>query len=112
MPAIAQDAESGENLMLAWMNHDALQETIETGKVVYYSRSRQALWRKGEQSGYQQFVKEIRIDCDADVVLVKVEQKGGIACHTGRQSCFYRVYVNGEWQADAPVLKDPKDIYK
>jgi len=112
VPAIAQDAESGVNLMVAWMNRDALQETIETSMAVYYSRSRQKLWRKGEESGNQQVVKEVRIDCDADVVLLSVQQKGGIACHTGRQSCFYRVYTDGQWQTDAPVIKDPKEIYK
>lgn len=111
VPAIAQDAESGENLMMAWMNREALQETAESGYVVYYSRSRQKLWRKGEESGHQQVVKELRLDCDADVVLIKVQQKGGIACHTGRRSCFYNVYNDSAWHAVEPVLKDPSEIY-
>ena len=112
VPAIAEDAESGVNLMVAWMNRDALQETVETNRAVYFSRSRQKLWRKGEESGHHQIVREIRIDCDADVILLKVEQIGGIACHTGRQHCFYKVFQNGNWQAVEPVLKDPADIYK
>jgi len=112
VPAIAQDAESGVNLMVAWMNRAALQETIDTGRAVYWSRSRQRLWRKGEESGHQQLIKEVRIDCDADVVLLQVEQQGNIACHTGRQSCFYRVYNKGQWQTVEPVLKAPADIYK
>ena len=112
VPAIAEDAESGVNLMVAWMNRDALQETVETNRAVYFSRSSQKLWRKGEESGHHQIVREIRIDCDADVILLKVEQIGGIACHTGRQHCFYKVFQNGNWQAVEPVLKDPADIYK
>ena len=112
VPAIAQDANTGEILMMAWMNRAALQQTIATSQAVYYSRSRQTLWHKGEQSGHQQTVEQVRIDCDADVVLLSVQQKGGIACHTGRQSCFYRVYTNGQWQTDAPVLKDPKEMYQ
>ncbi|MBX2846951.1 MAG: phosphoribosyl-AMP cyclohydrolase [Acidiferrobacterales bacterium] len=111
VPAIAQDAQTGENLMMAWMNIEALAETIATQRAVYWSRSRQKLWRKGEESGHHQLVEEVRIDCDSDVILLKVEQKGGIACHTGRQSCFHRVYNNGEWQTVAPVIKDPADIY-
>ena len=111
VPAIAQDVETGVNLMMAWMNAEALQETVATDRAVYWSRSRQKLWRKGEESGHQQLVKEVRLDCDADVILLKVEQKGGIACHTGRQSCFYQVYNEGEWQAVDPVLKDPAQIY-
>ena len=111
VPAIAQDAESGENLMMAWMNADALQETVKTLRAVYWSRSRQKLWRKGEESGHYQVVQEVRLDCDADVIILKVEQKGGIACHTGRHSCFYRIYKNGEWQSVEPVIKDPKEIY-
>lgn len=111
VPAIAQDAESGKNLMMAWMNADALQETVKTLRAVYWSRSRQKLWRKGEESGHYQVVQEIRLDCDADVIILKVEQKGGIACHTGRHSCFYRIYKNGEWQSVEPVIKDPKEIY-
>lgn len=112
VPAIAEDAESGVNLMVAWMNREALAETVDTNRAVYFSRSRQKLWRKGEESGHHQIVKEVRLDCDADVILLKVEQQGGIACHTGRQHCFYRVYQDGEWQTREPVLKDPADIYK
>jgi len=112
VPAIAEDADSGTNLMVAWMNRAALSETVETSRAVYFSRSRQTLWRKGEESGHHQIVKEVRLDCDADVILLKVEQKGGIACHTGRQHCFFRVYRDGEWQSCEPVLKDPKEIYK
>ena len=112
VPAIAQDAETGVNLMVAWMNRDALQETVETSRAVYWSRSRKKIWRKGEESGHQQIVSEVRLDCDADVVLMKVDQKSDIACHTGRQSCFYRVFADGEWKAVDPVLKNPKDIYK
>ena len=111
VPAIAQDAESGRTLMMAWMNREALLATAETMSAVYWSRSRQKLWRKGEESGHQQRVKELRIDCDADVVLLMVEQHGGIACHTGRQSCFYRVYSAGQWQTVDSVPKDPKKIY-
>ena len=112
VPAIAQDADTGENLMVAWMNCDALSETVETKKAVYWSRSRKKIWRKGEESGHQQIVHEVRLDCDADVILLKIEQKGGIACHTGRRSCFYQVYADGQWQSVDPVLKDPSDIYK
>lgn len=112
VPVIAQDADSGKNLMMAWMNAEALQETIATQRAVYWSRSRKKLWRKGEESGHEQVVKEVRLDCDADVILLMVDQKGGIACHTGRQSCFYRVYSDGEWQSVDAVLKDPKLIYK
>lgn len=111
VPAIAQDSTSGENLMVAWMNRESLAETVKNGYAVYFSRSRQKLWRKGEESGNQQSIKEIRLDCDSDVILLKVEQKGGIACHTGRKNCFYKVYVNGEWQTVDPVVKDPKEIY-
>ncbi|MFT5612183.1 MAG: phosphoribosyl-AMP cyclohydrolase [Polaribacter sp.] len=111
VPAIAEDVDTGVNLMVAWMNRDALRETVETKRAVYWSRSRQKIWRKGEESGHQQVVKQVRLDCDADVILLKVTQKGGIACHTGRQSCFYRVYNDGEWQSVDPVLKDPVDIY-
>lgn len=112
VPAIAQDSESGINLMMAWMNREALAETVETSRAVYWSRSRQKLWRKGEESGHVQQVEEIRLDCDNDVVLLKVRQQGGIACHTGRQHCFYQVYANGDWQVAEPVVKDPKEIYK
>jgi len=94
------------------MNHEAIQETVATGKAVYWSRSRQKLWRKGEQSGHQQLIKEIRLDCDTDVVLLIVEQLGGIACHTGRKSCFYKRFESDKWVDVDPVLKDPKEIYK
>ena len=112
VPAIAQDASSGKLLMMAWMNRDALQETADSGYAVYWSRSRKKLWRKGEESGHQQVVKELRLDCDNDVILMKVVQQGGIACHTGRESCFYRLYEDGEWKTVEPVLKDPANIYK
>lgn len=111
VPAIAQDWQSGEVLMLAWMNREALQQTIEEGRAIYWSRSRQALWRKGEESGHVQQLKELRIDCDADTVLLKVEQLGGIACHTGRRACFYRRLQDGAWQVTDDVLKSPADIY-
>lgn len=111
VPAIAQDAATGTVLMVAWMNRTALIETIETQRAVYWSRSRAKLWRKGEESGHVQEVQEVRIDCDADVVLLAVNQIGSIACHTGRNSCFYRVYTNGEWLVVADVLKDPTAIY-
>lgn len=112
VPAIAQDAETGKLLMMAWMNREALSETATTGHAVYFSRSRGKLWRKGEESGHQQIVRDIRLDCDNDVILLQVEQKGGIACHTGRQSCFYKRYEDGAWITVEPVLKDPKEIYK
>ena len=112
VPAIAQDTETGDTLMVAWMNRDALSETAATQRAVYWSRSRQKLWRKGEQSGHHQLVDQMRLDCDADVILLKVRQSGGIACHTGRHSCFYRVYNDGEWQIVDPVLKDPATIYQ
>jgi len=110
--AVAQDAESGRVLTVAWMNREALRQTAETGEAVYWSRSRGRLWRKGEQSGHVQKVRELRLDCDADAVLVKVEQAGGIACHTGRASCFFRKLENGRWVVTDPVLKDPGLIYK
>ncbi len=112
VPAIAQDAGSGEVLMLAWMNREALRLTLEQQRAVYYSRSRQKLWFKGEESGHVQQLRELRIDCDADVVLLKVEQIGGIACHTGRRRCFYRVWRDGRWVSDEPVLKNPDEIYQ
>jgi phosphoribosyl-AMP cyclohydrolase len=112
VPAIAQDAASGKLLMMAWMNREALAETAATGCAVYYSRSRGRLWRKGEESGHQQIVRELRLDCDNDVILMLVEQQGGIACHTGRESCFFKRFEDGTWQAVEPVLKDPKEIYK
>lgn len=111
VPAIAQETDSGKVLMLAWMNRESLALTQETGHAVYWSRSRNRLWRKGEDSGHRQIVHAIRVDCDADVVLLKVEQKGGIACHTGRHNCFFRELRAGEWVRIAPVLKDPKSIY-
>ena len=109
---VTQDFSSGRILTVAWMNRDALQQTAETKQAVYWSRSRNRLWRKGEQSGNAQKVREIRIDCDADAILLKVEQVGGIACHTGRESCFFRKLENGKWVTIDPVLKDPKLIYK
>jgi phosphoribosyl-AMP cyclohydrolase len=112
VPAIAQDADSGEVLMMAWMNRQSLALTIEKQQAVYWSRSRQKLWFKGEESGHVQKLRELRIDCDADVVLLQVEQVGGIACHTGRKRCFFRVLSNGEWIADENVIKDPAEIYK
>lgn len=112
VPAIAQDAASGRILMVAWMNREALALTVEKGEAVYWSRSRNRLWHKGEESGHTQKVSEVRLDCDEDVIVLKVEQHGGIACHTGRQSCFYRVLREGAWVAVDPVLKDPKDIYQ
>jgi phosphoribosyl-AMP cyclohydrolase len=111
VPAIAQDWQTGEVLMLAWMNRDALALSVEERRAIYWSRSRQALWRKGEESGHIQHLKELRIDCDADTVLMKVAQVGGIACHTGRRSCFYRALENGSWRATDDVVKQPDDIY-
>jgi len=97
--------------MMAWMNRESLALTVQEDQAVYWSRSRGKLWRKGESSGHQQVLKDIRLDCDADVILLKVEQKGGIACHTGRRSCFYRSLQDGEWVSTDPVLKDPDSIY-
>jgi len=111
IPAIAQDWQTGEVLMLAWMNSDALRLTIDEGRAIYWSRSRQALWRKGEESGHVQRLKELRIDCDADTVLMKVEQVGGIACHTGRRSCLYRQLDDGVWRVTDEIIKQPEDIY-
>jgi len=114
VPVIAQEQDSGDVLMFAWMNREALQKTAELGRAVYFSRSRNKLWFKGEESGHVQAVHEIRIDCDNDVVLLRVTQRGhnpGIACHTGRHSCFFSVLRNGQWQAVDPVLKDPATIY-
>jgi len=110
--AVAQDAYSGRVLTVAWMNRDALRETVQKREAVYWSRSRQRLWRKGEESGHVQMVVEVRLDCDADAVLLKVQQAGGIACHTGRESCFFRKLENGKWVTMDPVLKDPALIYK
>jgi phosphoribosyl-AMP cyclohydrolase len=112
VPAIAQDAASGRILMFAWMNREALELTARQGQAVYWSRSRRRLWRKGEESGHVQNVREIRIDCDADAVLLSVEQVGGIACHTGRERCFYRRLQAGGWVETDPVLKDPGEIYR
>lgn len=111
VPAIAQDTASGQVLMMAWMNREALEQTAITGHATYWSRSREALWRKGETSGHQQIVDEIRLDCDGDAIVLKVQQQGGIACHTGRQSCFYRAWRDDQWQTTDPVLKDPSEIY-
>lgn len=112
VPAIAQDATSNEVLMVAWMNRDALKRTVELGEVVYWSRSRKKLWHKGEESGHIQKVHEIRLDCDKDVILLKIEQIGGISCHTGRHDCFFQKLENHEWVITEPVLKDPAEIYK
>jgi phosphoribosyl-AMP cyclohydrolase len=111
VPVVAQDAKSGRVLMVAWMNREALEKTANTGEALYWSRSRKRLWRKGEESGHTQRVKEIRLDCDEDVILLTVEQMGGIACHTGRASCFFQKYENGKWETVDPVLKDPREIY-
>jgi len=111
VPAIAQDARDGTVLMVAWMNREALALTASEGRAVYWSRSRHKLWRKGEESGHEQLVKEIRLDCDNDVVMLQVEQRGGIACHTGRRSCFFQRLEGEHWVAVEPVLKDPHAIY-
>lgn len=112
VPVIAQDMHTNEVLMVAWMNRDALKRTVELGEVVYWSRSRKKLWHKGEESGHIQKVHEIRLDCDEDVLLIKIEQIGGISCHTGRHDCFFQKLVDHEWQITEPVLKDPAEIYK
>lgn len=111
VPVVTQDADSGRVLTVAWMNREALAMTANKGEAVYWSRSRQRLWHKGEESGHVQKVVEIRLDCDADVLLLKVEQVGGIACHTGRESCFFRLLKDGRWLGTDPVLKDPILIY-
>ncbi len=111
-PVIAQDAESGKVLMFAWMNRESLRLTKVEGYAVYWSRSRGKLWRKGEESGHRQKVAGIFLDCDEDVILLLVEQEGGIACHTGRESCFYRQLLDGKWLSIAPVLKNPRNIYR
>ena len=111
IPAIAQDAETGRVLMFAYMNRESLQETVKTGNAVYWSRSRGRLWRKGEESGHYQKVKSVRTDCDGDVLLLAIDQEGGIACHTGRQSCFFNELQGERWAPVDPVLKDPKEIY-
>lgn len=112
IPAIAQDAESGDVLMLAWMNRESLARTLDEGEAVYWSRSRARLWKKGERSGHVQRVTEIRLDCDADTLLLKVDQRGGIACHTGRRCCFFNALRDGHWVSVDPVLEDPDTIYK
>lgn len=112
VPVIAQQAETGKVLMFAWMNRESLALTVAEGYAVYWSRSRQRLWRKGEESGHRQKVADLFMDCDEDVILLKIEQEGGIACHTGRESCFYRSLIDGQWQAIEPVLKDPEAIYR
>ncbi len=112
LPAIAQDCDSGEVLMVAWMNREALRLSSEQGRAVYWSRSRRKLWFKGEESGHLQRLKEIRLDCDADVILLQVEQIGGIACHTGRRRCFFRVLQDGQWHADEKIIKNPDEIYR
>ena len=111
VPALAQDHRSGQILMMAWMNREALEATVREGRAIYYSRSRQKLWRKGEESGHVQTLMEIRLDCDSDVILMQVEQIGGIACHTGREHCFYKRLEDGNWISVEPVVKDPKEIY-
>ena len=112
VPAIAQDAKNGKVLMMAWMNRESLQLTIDEGRAIYWSRSRNKLWRKGEESGHVQKLKDLRLDCDADVLLLSVEQLGGIACHTGRERCFYRQYQGGQWIETEAVLKNPSTFYK
>jgi phosphoribosyl-AMP cyclohydrolase len=112
VPAIAQDAGSGRVLMFAWMNREALVRTVETGEAHYWSRSRARLWRKGEQSGHVQRVQELRVDCDGDALLLRVQQVGGIACHTGRESCFFRRHQDGRWVVVDPILKQPAEIYR
>ena len=112
VPAVAQEAGSGRVLTVAWMNREALGKTAQTGEAHYWSRSRRKLWRKGEESGHVQKVKSIRLDCDEDVVLLEVEQAGGIACHTGRHSCFFQKLEGGKWVVTDPVLKDPAEIYR
>ena len=111
VPVIAQQADSGKILMFAWMNPESLALTVAEGYAVYWSRSRQRLWRKGEESGHRQKVIDLFLDCDEDVLLLKIEQEGGIACHTGRESCFYRRLINKQWQSIEPILKDPTTIY-
>jgi len=111
VPVIAQDVSDGRVLMLAWMNREALAATLERGEAVYWSRSRQALWHKGERSGHTQTLRGVALDCDGDTVLLQVEQQGGVACHTGRRSCFYQTWVDGDWQPSEAVLKDPAHIY-
>jgi phosphoribosyl-AMP cyclohydrolase len=112
VPVVTQESGSGSVLMVAWMNRAALKQTVETGEAVYWSRSRRKLWRKGEESGHVQKVRSIRLDCDEDVILLEVEQIGGIACHTGRHDCFFQKLEDGKWVVTEPVLKDPAEIYR
>lgn len=112
VPVIAQRHDTGRVVMFAWMNRESLALTVSEGYAVYWSRSRNRLWRKGEESGHRQKVFDLQLDCDADVILIKIAQEGGIACHTGRESCFYRSLVNGQWQEMEPVIKDPASIYQ
>ncbi len=112
VPVIAQEAGSGQVLMLAWMNRESLALSVQEGKAVYWSRSRNRLWRKGEDSGHEQIIRDIRLDCDNDVILLEVEQKGGIACHTGRHHCFFKQLQGDQWVEVEPVIKDPASIYK
>jgi phosphoribosyl-AMP cyclohydrolase len=112
VPVVVQDAATSRVLMFAWMNREALIRTAETGEAVYFSRSRGRIWHKGEESGYIQRVREIRMDCDNDVLLLKVDQTGGIACHTGRPSCFFQQLIDGRWETVEPVAKDPREIYR
>ena len=112
IPVVTQEFATGRVLTLAWMNRESLAETAKSGEAVYWSRSRKKLWRKGEESGFTQKVRELRLDCDSDAILLRVDQTGGIACHTGRESCFFRKLENGRWVATDPVLKDPAAIYK
>lgn len=112
VPVIAQEHKTGKVLMFAWMNREALTLTNESKRATYWSRSRQKLWRKGEESGHSQLVHEIRLDCDEDVILIDVEQVGGIACHTGRHNCFYKKLEDEQWEIDQPIIKNPEDIYK
>jgi len=112
VPVVTQEAGSGRVLTVAWMNREALKKTVQTGEAHYWSRSRKKLWHKGEESGHMQKVRAIRLDCDEDVILIEVEQMGGIACHTGRHSCFFQELKGGKWVVTDPVLKDPEDIYR
>lgn len=112
VPAIAQETGTEKMLMMAWMNREALKLTVEENRAIYWSRSRDKLWRKGEESGHVQTLKSIRLDCDNDVILMEVEQLGGIACHTGRHNCFFKELKNGQWVEVEPVIKDPESIYK
>jgi len=112
VPVIAQEESTGDVLMFAWMNRESLALTVKEGKAIYWSRSRGRLWRKGEESGHEQIIKDIRLDCDNDVILISVEQKGGIACHTGRKRCFYQQLQGDQWVSIEPVIKTPDEIYK